>query len=182
MSTIRSDTRIETPRWTTDEELLRWLSEQAQAHALPYLLAHADDGIVWGRRGPDGSLTFPGSRFKGVGAALRLVTLQQARLFGPQSELFLWRTQDGFAASLRTDASLPSDTYLETQTYVLWGEAQATSGGFTLMHEGQQGMRHAIPLELPTKARAALAVRHYVAFDHGQAYIAASRLLDLVRL
>ena len=32
-----------------EDGLETWLAEQAHAHALSRLLAHADDGVIWGR-------------------------------------------------------------------------------------------------------------------------------------
>ena len=31
------------------DEPTRWLSQRMRTHKLKYLLAHADDGVIWGR-------------------------------------------------------------------------------------------------------------------------------------
>lgn len=70
-----------------------WLTEQAQHHGLHFLLAHADDGVIWGRVDNDGLHT--SHRIAAQSPQLRAVTLQQCRLFGPAGELLVWRDQTG---------------------------------------------------------------------------------------
>lgn len=142
-----------------------------------YLLAQADDGVIWGR--------FENGSLLTRGRELRLATLQAARLFGPQAELFIWRTNEGFAARL-IDAEPPSseeDPAWFDELHLLWGQpAGRPQDGFTPLEEGAEGLRHAPPLELVGNERAALRVRHYLDYDEmGQAYISFSRLVDLER-
>lgn len=174
-----------TPPADFDGDLSAWLFGYACQHALDWMLVHADDGIIWGRRTPDGwalsSVYFPNDS-----PPLRVETLQQARLFGAPAELHLWRTDDSWRGRLLTDSG--ADDFV-TYNYLLWGTdvndalAKAQSGLF-LLSEGAEGLRHAPPLPAQTplaKARLAVEVRHYVQYDNGDgcAYLAASRLVKL---
>lgn len=169
----------------TSLEPADWLARQGQRHALTILLAHAFDGVIWGRieTEPDAAaqLLVAGQAFPTLDTPLRWETLLEACLFGPAAMLQLWRTEDGhFAASLVTDPA-DADAWFD-ETYHLWGQPKQTSAaGFTLLKEGQQGLLHAPPLAVPANRGAALAVRHYLAYDdEDQAYICGSRLVDLI--
>jgi len=157
-----------------------WLTMQMSVD-MPYLLAHADDGVIWGKLQPDGTLKLSGEVFAEVDVKLRIVTLQQARVFGPGGELLVWRTDVGFAARQTSDGAASSYDTLPDERHLLWRQgAVVTREGFTLMQEGEQGQRHAPPV-VPVKGRRpALIVRQYVAYDdQGQAYVSMSRLVDL---
>jgi len=165
---------------TSAEELKKWLQVKAGEHGLIYLLAYADDGVIWGRLADTGQLQLSGEAFEEVTVKLRPNTLQQARLFGPRGELFLWRTDEGFSCRLTNDGGEKPESFLE-DVYWLWGTGGQTSGEFTLMEEGKQGLFHAPPLKDAAGKRGGLKVRHYVEYDPetGQAYISHSRLVDL---
>jgi CRISPR-associated protein (TIGR03984 family) len=164
-----------------------WLAYQGVQHKLSRLLAHADDGVIWGRLVDDGTLKLSGDVFSepqtysAVAVPLRIETLQQVRLFGTLGELFIWKTQSGFKGRLiKDDSDDTEDTYEET--HLLWGTCpRETREGFTLLVEGQRGLRHAPPLEPPSNGhRVVLKVRHYIDFDEeDQAYVAMSRLVNL---
>ncbi len=82
------------------EALVSWLEEQARALRTPWLLAHADDGVIWGRCDAGGLITSrtaleEGGETDPCSPPLRAVTLQEARLFGPTAELLLWRGEQG---------------------------------------------------------------------------------------
>ena len=163
-------------------DLRTWLEAQAKEHDLKYLLAHADDGVIWGHF--EKALTLAGEVFAEVAVELRPKTLQQARLFSPQGEVFLWRVADGFRSSRILDGAAKPENALEEQHY-LWGAGQITDEDqpFTLMRDGQQGLLHAIPRRIGEHHYAALQVRHYLAYDaQDQAYIARSRLVDLIEV
>jgi CRISPR-associated protein (TIGR03984 family) len=171
--------------------LCAWLAAQAQDHNLSTLLAHADDGVIWGR--VEAGIVHTSARaFKDVSPPLRALTLRQARLFGPSGELLLWRVNGGWRARWLKDGDAATDGYDAAEYYdeaqLLWGNRyEATRAGFTLVAEGQQGFRHAPPLEVPTDAFARdhhplqLWVRHYLAPDPetGLLEIGAARLLDV---
>jgi len=166
-----------------------WLAGR-MSDGRPWLLAHADDGVIWGKRQKDGSLTLSGEvfndpdRFPSIAVDLDAETLQQARIFGPEGELLIWRGDDGFYWRSIDDGPEPPDDAIE-EWHLLWGmgERIAAQDGFSLLQEGQRGQRHAPPLDIdsvPNADRPALKVRHYIAYDkEDQAYIALSRLVKL---
>ena len=176
------------PEAVTDfqPDLAAWLAARAPANA-GYLLAHAEDGVIWGRLAA-GRLTLARDIFPseaGVDVALLPDTLQQARVFGPGGELRVWRTAVGFAWHVIVESGPPAESFDDRQR--LWGTRgergrAATAAGFTLLVEGRQGLRHAPPIRgLGPTQHAALIVRHYLAYDtDGQAYVVGSRLVDLV--
>lgn len=152
------------------------LTELAQRYTLRWLLAHADDGVIWGELRAD-RLHLSGDAFPAISPPLRAATLQQARLFGPQAEILLWKDNGvWFGRLIRDDANEVEDAFDET--HLLWGtDVEARQDGFTLLREGKEGLRHAPPLPDDAQLPVRLQVRHYVAYDaDGQAYIAYSRL------
>jgi CRISPR-associated protein (TIGR03984 family) len=156
---------------------------------MPWLLAHADDGVIWGKRQEDETLLLSSDifsdpdKYPSIAVLLRAVTLQQVRLFGHSGELLVWRTDDGFAGRLVTDAWIELES-LPDETHLLWHQGNPVEVdpqvGFSLLQEGQRGQRHAPPVITQGRRRPRLRVRHYVDYDEeGQAYIALSRLVDL---
>lgn len=156
------------------------LLEQAKAYGLRWLLAHADDGVIWGELRTDG-LHLSSDAFDEVSPPLRAMTLQQARFFGPNAELLLWKDDTGWRARLIKEGVGKSGEYYE-EAHWLWGTPEGQSqDGFVSLHEGKEGLRHAPPLPQGTRFPARLQVRHYLAYDSdGQAYIECSRLVALV--
>jgi hypothetical protein len=180
-----------------------WLEEQAGEHGLRTLLAHADDGVIWGRV-DGGALQTSDSAFPDVSPPLRALTLQQARLFGPDAELLVWRDGEGhWQARLLQDDEQAEDRWRFDEAQILWGdhredqeepgidEAQILWGddredqeepGFTVVADGIQGLRHAVPLtgiEFPKSGvrPLRLGVRHYLEADeNGMLAIVHSRL------
>lgn len=73
---------------------IRWLSQRMQIHKLNYLLAHADDGVIWGRL-DDERLNTSHDAAPEHAPPLRTETLQTARIFGPDGELLIWRDEMG---------------------------------------------------------------------------------------
>ncbi|MBE9232781.1 TIGR03984 family CRISPR-associated protein [Cuspidothrix issatschenkoi LEGE 03284] len=173
-----------------DFHLLKWLKQQAEQYQLTYLLAHADDGVIWGKFQNGKLITtteplklFPECDFP----TLRKETLQQCRIFGDKSEVMIWKTDGGFKARLIQDEHLIEDDYI-TESQILWGtHGKHHENGFTLLWDGSQGLKHAVPFKeiglerngnLKNKVR--LIVRHYIDFDDsGVARIYLSRLVDL---
>ena len=170
-------------------DLRGWLAERMTAE-MPWLLVHADDGVIWGRREPDGSLRLSSdvfdvkSKYPAIAVELRADTLQQVRVFGPAGELLVWRDGVGFRAREIADGETRPVTALgdADETHLLWGlgEKRVVKDSFTLLAEGVQGPQHAVPKVIEGRRRPALKVRHYVNYDHeGQAYVELSRLVDL---
>lgn len=161
-----------------------WLIEQAPAHNLRWLLAHADDGVIWGEVQGD-KLRLSSNAFPEVSPPLRGITLQQLRLFGENGELLLWRTDDGFTARLLLDGQGTKMVECFEEPYLLWGtHVEETKDGFSKLCQGAQGLRHTPPVHLRAtddgklEGHVTLVVRHYLDYDEdGQAYVNTSRLV-----
>lgn len=169
-----------------DGDPVTWLAHTARDRSLRYLLAFADDGVVWGRLDDDRLVT---PYDHGVGAPLRAVTLQEARLFDEAGEVLLWRDTSGLSARAigpAPDGEGPSWESAFDEPHLLWGTRfNPLPNGFTRLREGGQGLLHAPPLGTPVTFPAALRVRHYVSYAPsktpaaGLARVAASRLIGL---
>ncbi|MEH2169969.1 MAG: CRISPR-associated protein Csx19 [Nostoc sp.] len=172
--------------------LRKWLQKKVQSsgYNLKYLLAHAEDGVIWGYFNPEGNLItatepeklFPKYKFP----VFRYETLQQCRVFGDSEEIMFWRTEDGLKAILIKDNQ---HSEFITEQQILWGtQAEQIKDKFTLVSDGSQGLRHAVPL--PTiefdKTQKLyrplyIVVRNYINYDPktGLARIYLSRLVSL---
>lgn len=181
----------------TDKSLKDWLKLQAitKDYQLPYLLAHAEDGVIWGYFDINSDTletsneTFPECKF----SELRLLTLQQCRIFGENGEVFLWKSNGEWHSRLILQSKVSEliakkqiDFIPETQ--VLWGTQGKTNGNFTLLCDGSQGLRHAVPITeinfIQDKKKqhrpVRLEVHHYFCYDQdGLARIFLSRLVSL---
>ncbi|MBD2200670.1 MULTISPECIES: type III-D CRISPR-associated protein Csx19 [Calothrix] len=165
-------------------DIRTWLEVPASQYKLKFLLAHAEDGVIWGKF-QDRNLITADSIFSEF-AKLRKLTLQQCRIFGESSEVMLWKTDEGFKARLIQDEK---NTEFIPENQILWGtQAKTISDGFTLVSDGSQGLCHAVPLvdinfdanqKLHRPLR--LCVRHYIHNDEetGLARIYLSRLVNL---
>lgn len=169
-------------------DVAAWLQGQGSADGASWLLAHADDGVIWGEWRTDG-LHLSSDVFlrPELTAKLQAKTLLQARVFGPDAEMFLWRTDNGWRGRwVRDGQGEPTDILDEPQ--LLWGTTREDyQDGFVLLAEGAEGLRHAPPIaeaKLPQdkmkRFRLQLHVRHYLKDDEdGQARVAFSRLTTL---
>jgi CRISPR-associated protein (TIGR03984 family) len=166
-------------------DLVRWLQDKAKQYELKYLLAHADDGVIWGKflDNQNYHLITSGDVFLQL-AKLRTCTLQQCRIFGKNAEVMLWKVGDNWKARLIKDDNNPE--YLPDENQILWGtQREQENNGFTLVSDGSQGLKHAIPLTgINFKGKdyrpLRLKVRHYIDYDNeGVARIYLSRLVDL---
>lgn len=173
----------------------KWLTRQAVANGLTTLLAHADDGVIWGQLESGGRLALSHDAFPDVSPPLRAITLQQARLFSEQAELLVWRDGDGGWRTrlLKDDGGPKHDAWCFDETHLQWGDHQeGEADGFTLVAEGQEGLRHAVPLpaaavpfDLPEKTSdrwhpLRLGVRQYLDRDEdGTLVIVQGRLTGL---
>lgn len=187
--TIRAD-RIE-PGFTDADEaaLLTWVTTQMKDHELRWLLAHATDGVIWGSW-MDGQLALSGypDHFPKFSPPLHPRTLLQARLFGDNQEIFLWRGGDGaWRYRLLDDTGTEREGFKFDEVHLQWGDhAEEQRGRFTLVAEGVEGLQHAVPLpkdaitfDQPYPLR--LKVHHYLEQDKddGTLYIVQSRLVEL---
>lgn len=170
-------------------DVKEWLQTQGATYGMRWLLAHADDGVIWGRV-DNGRLIASDSIAPKISPPLRPETLQQARLFSHSAELLLWRDGDNkwHARLIREPAVGEKPTFTEAidEPQILWGtDPQSFASDFTLMSDGGQGLCHTVPLEVSGKfdertRPLRLWVRHYLAEDDGGfTRIIASRLFDL---
>lgn len=176
----------------------QWLVEQAQTYKklkLGWLLAHADDGVIWGqitasKTNDPFKATLSCTPFPDTSPPLRPDTLQQLRLFGEAGELHVWRTGPGrFQARLLDETEAAEEKRYFDEAQILWGDrSEEQKAGYTLVVEGQ-GVRHAVPPVEPTaqfgsekkrRRPLRLTLRHYLTHDDiGQARIYLSRLVNL---
>lgn len=115
---------------------------------LIWLLAHCDDGVVWGKR--EGTRwRLSSAAFPDVSPTLGEENLQQMRLFGPLREVLIWRGDEGLTGRELADSGTvaPSDPLRpEDRQYVLIGDRFGSANeGFTLTADAR-GSRHAVPL------------------------------------
>lgn len=167
-----------------------------------WLLAHADDGLIWGKVEKDednqAQLSLSTDNFPHISPEFRAMTLQQLRLFGPKGELHLWRTsritpagknERGFQARLLDETISEHKASYFDEAQILWGDRLGEQkNGYTLVAEGQ-GLRHAVPLDAPAEKFGTkqsshrplrLCIRHYLTWDDlGQTRICQSRLVDV---
>lgn len=162
-----------------------WLAEQTGG-ATCWLLAYADDGVIWGKVENGQVLTswdvVVGTKHESYCPPLREVTLQSARLFNENGEIMVWRDAQTGAWRGRMIYAVdePSDfSHALDEQYLLWGNrAEAITDDFTLLRDSGQGLRHIVPLATDTVP--ALRVRHLIKRDDkGFARITASRLVAL---
>lgn len=177
------------------EQLVAWARGEAgppaRAGQPAWLLAYCDGGIVWGhRRTSDGHWALSGDAFPVVSPGLQLAALQEMRMFGPDAEIRLWRTESGFPVRVLGDdrsSSPPAWGQPFDRQLVLLGERThadhpAPVNGFTVLTEAG-GSRQAVPVECPASGAgqhwpARLQVRHYLErVPSGAVRLAATRLL-----
>lgn len=170
---------------------LQWLSQQMYAHRLKYLLAHADDGVIWGRLDGEELITSH-TVAPEYSPPLREATLQTVRIFARAGELFIWRDEDGeWAGRLILETTslggMPEWASAFDEHQVLWGtNAVSRERGFVLVSDGSQGLFHVVPLNIPGPIDEQirplrLVVRHYLKADnYGFTQVNASRLLSLL--
>jgi CRISPR-associated protein (TIGR03984 family) len=176
----------------TDEDIVTWLQTQ-MSDGQPLLLAHADDGVIWGKL-MNGKLVTSSETEKDdankVSPPLRGITLQQAFVFGPEGEVRLWRDDAEWQCHRFRIADEIAFVGHIDEKQVLWGTKvlpEKTQHGFTYIRERrQQGLDQVVPVEVDDRQlgerRLRLHVRHFIERDDetGEARIAFSRLVDLV--
>lgn len=165
-----------------------WFLSQPIVGDKALFLAHADDGVIWGRVEEEKLITSDRA-FDRIFPPLRAITLQQARIFGINAEVRVWRNGTKFQAC-RLEDQPDNDAEAIDEATILWGNnPEAKMEGFTLVSDGRQGLHHAVPLDVSDSAFGRgskklrplrLLIRHYLTYDReGQARIALSRLVNL---
>ncbi len=166
-----------------------WLCKQPDMGAVAWLLAYADDGLIWGKI-EGGKLLLAHEVFKNSSPELQVETLQHLYLFSEKAEIHVWKD----AGSLKVCRLKDGPDVVEesiTRDLILWG-TKVFEGpddrGFTWMEDGGQGLRHAVPLKVDTSKLdedkllrpLRLSVRQYLDYDaDGQVFVTAVRLVKL---
>jgi CRISPR-associated protein (TIGR03984 family) len=170
-----------------EEKIEDWFQKHLNSDR-PWLLAHADDGVIWGKLSKNGRLVTSNGLNSQVSPKLRWETLQQAFVFGSRDEVRLWREGAGWQARRIIDlAAERGDQDVIEESQVLWGTrvvAADSENEFThVLEERQEGMEHIVPL-LVTKEhlqqrRLKLLLRHFIEYSPrtGEARIAVSKLV-----
>ncbi len=169
--------------WTGDiAALFAWICEGAPPVDVKgaWLLAHCDEGVVWGRRDGD-RWALSGSAFPRVSPALTRHGVQQLRVFGEEGELLVWRHDGELRARWLAEqgGDVPAAMRPADEERLLLGESRESVGCFTLL-EDATGARQAVPFAQVKKGRhPTLRVRHYFERDgeSGAVRVAASRLV-----
>jgi CRISPR-associated protein (TIGR03984 family) len=156
---------------------LEGLETRAVTGKYEYLLAHLDDGVVWGYVKDNKSLKVSSP------PELRLETLWELRLFGAKSEWHAWRVENQWFACMVTDDEGGTMKAFDEQ-YILWGtgpvEGETPEDGFYPVREADLGVMHAPPIKMNERHKLKISVRHYLGHDEtGSAYVKLSRLMGL---
>ncbi|MFH7244116.1 MAG: CRISPR-associated protein Csx19 [Spirulina sp.] len=169
----------------TDDDLRDWIEIQHKEYNLQYLLAHADDGVIWGHF-RTGYLSTSDTVLQ-QSPSLRLITLQQCRIFGKSGEILLWKSNNTWKSRFLINP-LDQERIIE-ERQLLWGThgKKREPEGFTCLKDGYQGLKHAVPfteIELENDGKLVQPVRlvvyHFIDYDDGGlARITLSRLVDL---
>lgn len=164
---------------TPTAPICEWLRDQFKQGRYRFLLAHSSEGVIWGRADEEGLLI---TLTCADVAQLDNVTLQQARCFNDEGELFLWRDGDGnWHARIITDCNAndnPIWTLAMDEAHMLWGDrSNKQVNGFTQLTDGSQGLVHWVPLNVTfapekkdkqenlSKRPLRLMLRHYIGED-----------------
>jgi len=168
-----------------NDQVISWLTNHLKEH--DFLLAFADDGVIWGKMDGDKLITSNQIDEK-VSPALRGTTLQQAFIFNDKEEIRLFRDELN-QWQARQIADEGEELIKESQ--ILWGDrAYPIQNGFThVFNARQQGLNHIVPLKVENSQLdpdekgtqcIRLEVHHIVRYnEEGEAYIEISRLAGL---
>lgn len=183
-NSFKAETTLDLSAFTTD--IAAWLCRQPAVGEKQWLLAYAEDGVIWGKI-ENGQLQLSKDQEENR-PLFNPLTLLEARLFGESAEVHVWRSEGEFQAC-RIEDKVQTDATAFDEEQHLWGTAAVPSeGSFTLLEDGQQGLRHAVPLVVESRyfhertlyRPVVLCTRSYIGFDEdGQAKIVASRLMEL---
>lgn len=194
----------------SDEAVYEWIARKMaevaaeDENGLSYLLAHADDGAIWGKYLNGQFLTSHGisqnSTSASISPELRGITLQQAFIFNPTCEVRLFRDELR-KWQAREVIEIERDRFVE-ELQIVSGNRVRTSfnGEFTHVYDlRQQGLDQIVPIDITQKdfdadLRARLRVRHFIAFDDqknekdisqqgtGEARLVLSRLVNVEKI
>lgn len=166
-----------------------WLEDVALRYGLRWLLLHADDGVLWGVVS-DGRLHLAHEVAPDLAPPLRDATVWMARVFAPQAEVFLWRSDGDWRARLIHDTEPGEEARFQEsidERQILWGTSAIPLEGspFMRVRHGAQGMEYVVPrsngsTEVSRSIQLTLAIRQYIEEDEmGFARVSLSRLVAL---
>lgn len=153
-------------------EVLELRPEAARRDPRMWMLAFADDGIIWGRVS-DGTLRTSPDHGDWRCPRLRPRTLWRLHLFGESGELRMQRAGNEFRAEWLAEDADPEASYLD-ELRLLIGQEVPTPGEALpgppepdfVLARGMAGEIHTPPLSLPEmRRRSALRVRHFLHAD-----------------
>lgn len=192
MSELEKQERQELKPPTNDAAVPDWIAKHMNKQR-NLLLAHADDGVIWGKwlngqfyTSHDVGKNTPKSA--DISPPLRGQTLQQAFLFGKNSsELRLFHDELGAWQVSEINDRPVEETIPESQ--MLWGDEIVASLNYGFTHvfdKRQQGLDQILPIqisedELQAGERPRLCVHHFIEYDDctGEARVGLSRLVDV---
>lgn len=168
-----------------DDQVKSWLTEHLKKH--DYLLAFADNGVIWGKMAGEKLITSHDINEEGS-PELRGKTLQQAFIFNGEEEIRLFRDEMNQWQARQVKDGDSDEVIKESQ--ILWGdkldkdENQSKDTGFIRLLAERKGMPPQIfPISDAfdaSKNCVRLAVHHLVDYTpDGEAFIAISRLAGL---
>ena len=181
-------------------ELLTWVRGEGvpvpEATGTCWLLAHCDDGVVWGRYDKtQGNWKLSSKPFPDISPELKEDNLQQLRLFGADMEVLIWRAENNFQGRILQDEEDPDEEELHPlkEDRILVGDRRLADpdDNFTLVGDAG-GSRHAVPIcckaeDFEKRGRPyplRLAVKHYLTQDQdtGVVRVTASRLVEVYNI
>ena len=183
------------------KELLTWVRDEGvvvpEVAGTCWLLAHCDDGVVWGRYDKTKKKWKLSSEpFPCISPELRKDNLQQLRLFGENMEVLIWRAENNFQGRILQDEEGTEEENLHPQieTRILVGDRilDGPCDNFTLVGDAG-GSRHAVPFcckEDDFEKRGhphwplRLTIKHYLTQDQdtGVVRVTASRLVKVYNI
>lgn len=175
---------IEAP--ADNDQVVSWLTEHLKEHA--FLLAFADDGVIWGKMDGEALVTSNQIDAK-VSPLMRGTTLQQAFIFDGKEEIRLFRDELN-QWQVRKFTAVDGEVVIK-ESQILWGDrAYPVKDGFThVFNARQQGLDHMVPLKVENSQIdpdekghqcIRLDVHHIVDYnENGEAYVKFSRLAGL---
>jgi len=161
-------------------DLRSWLT-RVWPFGAAWLLARADDGVIWGMIA-NGELRVGGDERPGEVRPLRRETVQDLKVFSPEGELRLWRRDAELRAALVTTADAPPGQHFvtaEDRSFPLLGSPDngQQPGSFS-RYRGGAGQQHFVPVfDLPPLWLDARF--YYAATDSGVLRMFEYRLLSL---
>lgn len=176
---------------------LDWVTgkkENAPAGTFPWLLVHCHSGVTWGRfDSRDGCWRLSSFAFPELCPLPSQINLLELRLFAPESEILIWRTDTGLSGRRLADEphnDSQATTRADEEIRILLGDriVAPPKDGFTRVGTAT-GAEQAVPLECKDDDFKAcrwplrLKVRHYFEWDEetGGVRVAAGRLVDVFK-